>query len=187
MKLSLKRIIPVLLLLILVIAFLAGRGNPQDTTAGAEETLSLVTDAPEEATPESTETETAETPQKASEEITSTVEEDGIYDGKDEVAEYIHVYGHLPSNYITKAEARKLGWEGGSLKEYAPGKCIGGDYFGNYEGSLPTKKGRTYYECDIDTLNWKNRGSRRIIYSNDGLIYYTGDHYETFQLLYGEE
>ena len=102
------------------------------------------------------------------------------------MAEYIHIYGHLPSNYITKKEAESLGWSGGSLRDVAPGKCIGGDRFGNYEGSLPAKKGRTYYECDIDTLNWKNRGSRRIIYSNDGLIFYTGDHYETFEQLYGE-
>ncbi len=109
------------------------------------------------------------------------------YDDRDSVALYIHLYGKLPSNYITKKEAESLGWSGGSVEKFAPGKCIGGTYFGNYEGLLPSKKGREYHECDIDTLGKKSRGAKRIIYSNDGLIYYTEDHYETFELLYGEE
>lgn len=113
------------------------------------------------------------------------VSEDGEYWTKDEVALYIHLFGHLPKNYITKSEAQDLGWSGGSLEPYAPGCSIGGGYFGNYEGLLPAKKGRKYTECDIDTRGKKSRGSKRIVFSNDGLIYYTGDHYETFTLLYG--
>lgn len=113
--------------------------------------------------------------------------EEGVYDSKDEVALYIHIYGKLPSNYITKKEAKALGWEGGSLMDIAPGKCIGGDYFGNYEGLLPEEDGREYHECDIDTLDKKSRGAKRIIYSNDGYIYYTEDHYESFELLYEGE
>jgi hypothetical protein len=109
-------------------------------------------------------------------------DEDGAYTSKEDVALYIHVYGKLPSNFITKKQAKKLGWTGGSLEEYAPGKCIGGDYFGNYEGLLP--KDQEYYECDIDTLGKKKRGAKRIIYSDDGHIYYTDDHYESFELLY---
>ena len=116
-----------------------------------------------------------------------SIDENGIYTSKDDVALYIYTYGKLPSNFITKKEAKKLGWEGGSLEEYAPGKSIGGDYFGNYEELLPEKKGREYHECDIDTKGKKKRGAKRIIYSNDGLIYYTDDHYKTFTLLYGEE
>ncbi len=112
--------------------------------------------------------------------------EDGVYTSKDDVALYIHIYGKLPGNFITKREAQQLGWPGGSLEDYAPGKCIGGGKFGNYEGLLPEKKGRVYHECDIDTLGKKSRGAKRIVYSNDGLIYYTGDHYESFELLYGE-
>ena len=84
-------------------------------------------------------------------------------------------------------EAQKLGWEGGSLEPYAPNCCIGGSRFGNYEGILPEKPGREYTECDIDTLGKKSRGAKRIVFSNDGLIYYTDDHYKTFELLYGEE
>lgn len=116
-----------------------------------------------------------------------TVRENGIYDSKEEVALYLSIYKKLPSNYITKKEANALGWSGGGLDDYAYGKCIGGDYFGNYEEKLPVKKGRSYYECDIDTLHANSRGAKRIVYSNDGLIYYTEDHYETFVLLYGKE
>ena len=114
------------------------------------------------------------------------ISEDGVYDSAEDVALYIHLYGHLPSNYMTKQEAEELGWEGGSLEKYAPGMCIGGNRFGNYEGLLPDKDGRTYTECDIDTLGAEKRGAKRIVFSNDGLIYYTGDHYESFVLLYGE-
>ncbi|MBR6609881.1 MAG: ribonuclease [Oscillospiraceae bacterium] len=117
----------------------------------------------------------------------AVIDEDGSYFDKENVALYIHTYGRLPDNFITKDEARDLGWEGGSVEKYAPGKAIGGDRFGNYEGLLPKKKGRTYTECDIDTDGYHSRGSRRIVFSNDGLIYYTHDHYESFELLYGEE
>ena len=100
------------------------------------------------------------------------------------MALYIHTYGRLPGNFITKNEAKKLGWEGGSVEDYAPGKCIGGSRFGNYEGLLPDKEGREYFECDIDTLGASGRGAKRIVFSNDGLVYYTGDHYKTFEQLY---
>ena len=123
----------------------------------------------------------------AQEEETPAIEEDGTYTTKEDVVRYIHTYGHLPENFITKKQAQALGWEGGSLEPYAPGKCIGGSRFGNYEGILPEKDGRTYTECDIDTLGASKRGGKRIVFSNDGLIYYTEDHYETFELLYGED
>jgi len=136
-------------------------------------------------TPENTdETEIpADTPELSN----SAIAEDGVYTSKEDVALYLHTYGRLPSNFITKDEARDLGWSGGGLEDYAPGKCIGGDRFGNYEGLLPEKDGRTYTECDIDTLGKSSRGAKRIVFSNDGLIYYTDDHYESFTLLYGEE
>ena len=113
------------------------------------------------------------------------VSEDGEYWKKDDVALYIHLFGHLPKNYITKEQAQSLGWEGGSLEPYAPGCSIGGGWFGNYEELLPKKRGRTYTECDIDTRGKRSRGAKRIVFSNDGLIYYTDDHYESFTLLYG--
>ena len=212
-----KRLIPFLLIAVLLLGLLGGCGvvNSQDVldlandvleealtetpepeglvleTAGPEETPAPTqkpaeTPSPKptpEPTPEPTPAPTAEpTP-----EPTPQLAEDGSYTTKEDVALYIHLYGHLPDNFITKKEAQKLGWGGGSLEPYAPGKCIGGDYFGNYEGLLPEKKGRKYTECDIDTLGAKSRGAKRIIFSNDGLIYYTDDHYESFELLYGEE
>lgn len=118
---------------------------------------------------------------------TAQIDEDGAYTTKDDVALYIHTYGHLPDNFITKKDVQALGWPGGSLEPYAPGKCIGGSRFGNYEGLLSEADGRTYTECDIDTLGADSRGAKRIVFSNDGLIYYTEDHYKSFELLYGEE
>lgn len=118
----------------------------------------------------------------------SPVSEEGTYTSKEDVAAYLHEYGHLPSNYITKKEAKALGWVSseGNLDEVAPGMNIGGDYFGNYEGTLPEADGRNYHECDID-FDGTYRNGKRIVYSDDGLIYYTEDHYETFELLYREE
>lgn len=102
--------------------------------------------------------------------------------GFQEVADYIQEHHELPPIYITKKEARKLGWEPseGNLHKVAPGKSIGGDVFRNREGLLPNKKGRIWYEADIHYTGGK-RGSDRILYSNDGLIYQTTNHYKTFQ------
>ncbi len=106
----------------------------------------------------------------------------GYYYLKDDVALYIHTFGKLPPNFISKNKAKALGWSGGSVEDYYPGGAIGGDRFGNYEGLLP--KGKNYYECDIDTQGKSSRGSKRIIYSTDGSVYYTSDHYESFTQLY---
>ena len=116
---------------------------------------------------------------------TVTVDEDEYYSSKDEVAAYIHQFHHLPDNYITKTKAKKLGWEQteGNLWDVLPGMSIGGGPFNNYDGKLPEEAGREYKECDID-YNGGARGGKRIVYSNDGLIFYTGDHYETFERLY---
>lgn len=115
------------------------------------------------------------------------IEESGNYTSKDQVALYLHTYGRLPENYITKRDAEDLGWDSkkGNLWEVAPGMSIGGSRFGNYEGALPDKKGRKYFECDID-YEGGYRGAKRLIYSDDGLIFYTEDHYNTFEQLYGE-
>ena len=114
------------------------------------------------------------------------IDQYGSYTTKEDVALYIHTYGCLPQNFITKDQARQAGWNGGSLEPYCPGMCIGGDSFGNREGLLPKAQGRSWTECDINTLGADSRGAERIVFSNDGLIYYTGDHYESFTLLYGQ-
>ncbi|MFR9000994.1 MAG: ribonuclease domain-containing protein [Anaerobutyricum soehngenii] len=130
---------------------------------------------------------TSTTEKKQIDETDGYLDKDGSYTSKEDIMNYLIEYGQLPTNFITKKEAKKLGWSGGSLEPYAPGKCIGGDYFGNYEQRLPVVSGRTYHECDIDTLNAKSRGAKRIIYSDDGQIYYTDDHYKSFTLLYGDD
>ena len=114
-----------------------------------------------------------------------SVEKDGSYTTPEDVAEYIHTFGTLPKNFITKSEAQALGWESskGNLWDVAPDMSIGGDYFGNYEGLLPKADGRKYTECDVNYTGGY-RGSERVIFSNDGLIFYTNDHYETFTQLY---
>ena len=155
---------------------------PAETSEDAEQPPA---EAPPAQSPEETPDETLDdTPDEPDE---PALDEGGSYTTKEDVALYIHLYGHLPSNFITKKQAEALGWPGGSLEPYAPGKCIGGGRFGNYEGLLPEADGRKYTECDIDTLGRKSRGAKRIVFSNDGLIYYTEDHYESFELLYGEE
>lgn len=111
--------------------------------------------------------------------------EDGVYDTADEVALYLVTYHHLPSNFMTKKEARKIGWSSGALNQVAEGKCIGGDVYGNYEGVLPDISGN-YYECDIGTINSRKRGEKRLVWSDDFDVYYTEDHYETFVQLYGD-
>lgn len=165
--------------------------DTEEDTESAAMPASEAQEAAEEASEEPAQASDQETAAEETEEApaaeTPAIDEDGVYTTKDDVALYLHTYGHLPSNFITKKEAEKLGWSGGSLEPYAPGKCIGGSHFGNYEGILPEKDGRSYTECDIDTLGADKRGAKRIVFSNDGLIYYTEDHYETFELLYGEE
>lgn len=183
-----KRKLSLLLVLLFALALAACAARPETVPVADEPLPELVLLPGEGDTQPSAENgdgDEAQLPSEASGE--ETLAEDGVYDSKEDVALYIHLYGHLPGNYITKKEAEALGWSGGSLEPYAPGKCIGGGRFGNYEGLLPTADGRRYTECDIDTLGKQSRGAKRIVFSNDGLIYYTDDHYETFELLYGEE
>lgn len=158
--------------------------------ASKETTSSVTTTESTTTTTTTTTTKTAATTTTTAKPTTTTaaaIDKNGYYYSRDEVALYIHTYGWLPDNFITKAEAQDLGWTGGSVERYAPEMAIGGSRFGNYEGALPNAKGRVYYECDIDTLGRSSRGAKRIVFSNDGLIYYTDDHYESFTLLYGRE
>ena len=192
-KLNKRQILLIAAVALAAVLLLTGRLTP----AGLINSL-LGTDIPEaqqtyesvqpaetsEALPQA---EKSEPPEETAELEQAAIDEDGEYTSREEVALYIHTYGKLPQNFIKKNEAKKLGWEGGSLEPYAPGRSIGGDRFGNYEGLLPEAEGRRYTECDIDTMGRSSRGAKRIVFSNDGLIYYTGDHYKSFELLYGEE
>ncbi len=172
---NIKKLLPVLVLLLAAVwLFLPDTGNAAQTPAVTPApTQSLQTVAPK---PTAAPTPTPDE---------QMIDENGSYTTKDDVALYIHTYGHLPENFIKKKDAQDAGWTGGSLENVLPGMCIGGDYFGNYEEQLPKAKGRRWTECDINTLGARARGAERIIFSNDGLIYYTPDHYESFELLYG--
>ena len=178
-----KKILSTLLAVVLVLigSFFGLTGGEETADVTLSQQIQVL---PEEAVPETEAIpETEAQPQAPPETILQVVVGES-YTTKEDVALYIHTYGCLPDNFITKKEARALGWEGGGLEDYAPGKCIGGDHFGNYEGLLP--EDRDYRECDIDTLGKSSRGVKRIVFSDDGLIYYTDDHYESFELLYGE-
>ncbi|SHI49867.1 ribonuclease [Butyrivibrio fibrisolvens DSM 3071] len=105
------------------------------------------------------------------------LDEDGYYYDVESVVIYLETYDKLPSNFITKSEAKALGWEGGSVEDYKEGAAIGGDKFGNREGILPDNN---YTECDIDTNGKDSRGACRLVFSDDGQYYYTEDHYESF-------
>ena len=153
---------------------------PSASSTAAVTTVTEYIETSEE-TSSSSAAETTETETAAESETETAIDRDGSYTKKDDVALYIHTYGSLPSNFITKKEAEKLGWDGGSLEPYAPGKCIGGDRFGNYEGILPDGR---YTECDINTLGKRSRGSKRIVFDTEGNIYYTEDHYSSFEKLY---
>ena len=185
---TMRKILPVLLILLALLILLppardkvAPSAAPQPQQA---ETVSLMTEpSPPDggfdaaAQPSEDEAADGQSDQKL-------LPEDGSYTTKEDVAQYLIQYGHLPGNFITKSDAKKAGWNGGSLDAVLPGKCIGGDRFGNQEGLLPKAKGRSWRECDINTLGKKSRGPERLVYSSDGLIYYTDDHYESFALLY---
>ncbi len=168
---------------------IADAAETENGIADVSEAELKTTDAAKEDQPAESPAETgnAETDESAANEELS-VEFGEEYSDRDHVALYIHLYKELPPNYITKDEARDLGWDSGkgNLWEIAPGMSIGGDYFGNREGLLPKKKGRSYYECDINYAGGY-RGGERIVFSSDGLVYYSEDHYENFELLYDEE
>ena len=175
-----------LLLAVLLLLGLTGCG---------EEVIDLTEDVFSE--PESSETAVLEetpdepglpdTPEADPDTSDSAVTEGEYYYDLEHVVLYLDRYGVLPDNYITKDEARELGWEGGSVENYLDGAAIGGDRFGNREGLLPEAEGRSYTECDIDTDGRSSRGAKRLVFSNDGLYFYTEDHYETFDELYVTE
>ena len=151
-----------------------------------------INDAPADATTPSTSlstsisTETTTLPSESTE-PELYLDPEGSYNSKEDVALYIHLYGCLPRNYVTKSYAKDtLGCSTSRVEDYWPGGAIGGDVFGNREGRLPSAPGRTWTECDINTWGKYSRGAERIVFSNDGLVYYTSDHYYTFELLYGD-
>lgn len=109
-------------------------------------------------------------------------------DGKNGIDHFIFVYGFLPEYHISQNEAYLRGWRPwkGNLDQIAPGAVIGGDIYENRDGRLPDSLGRIWYEADFD-YSGGYRNKRRIVFSNDGLMFVTYDHYLTFSEIYWED
>ncbi len=123
-----KKLLSILLVLAMLVS-LAGCAFWEDVSVGSNSSVLNELNDTTETTTQNAATSEEDVP-----------DPDGSYTSKEDVALYIHLYGCLPSNFITKSEARKLGWKSGSVEKYAPGKCIGGDRFGNYEGYFPRRQ-----------------------------------------------
>lgn len=123
----------------------------------------------------------------ATKSIYDAVEESGLYTTRDSVAAYLCKFDKLPSNYVDKNEGKSLyeSKTGNTFEKWnfnpwtTLGVMIGGDVFDNREVLLPNG---SYREADVD-YSAKNRGTKRLIYQSDCVIYYTADHYETFNKL----
>lgn len=178
-----KRIIALLLALTFVLGFTGCAAAPTTTAPNTTAaTVAPTTTVPETTVPETTVPETT-----LPTETEPLLAIDGHYNSKEDVALYVHLYGCLPRNYVTKDYAKyTLGCSTSRVQDYWPDGAIGGDIFYNREGRLPAKEGRVYYECYINTWGKYSNGAERIVFSNDGLVYYTSDHYATFELMYGE-
>jgi len=182
-----KKLRNLLLLLSTLLLLLGGCiRRPDPGTAGIIVSTPQATETPAGSAAPSADPKETSSPLPSASAEPEAIARDTTCDDKACVALYLHTYGQLPSNFMTKKQARKLGWESGPLWKKAEGMCIGGDKFSDYSDNLPNQY--EFYECDINTLGKKKRGAERIVYTKDGsLIYYTPDHYESFELLYGEE
>jgi ribonuclease len=152
--------------------------NPQSNPAPGSPTPAPASPAP--AAPPAQPSLPPATPQSPPQ-LAPTINPGNLSTSFDDVMTHISNFGKLPDNFITKTEAKKLGWKPkkGNLADVAPGKSIGGDPFANNEGRLPNAPGRQWYEADINYTSGY-RGDDRIVYSNDGLFYKTSNHYITF-------
>lgn len=167
-----RRIYGLALLIFFVFSFISGCATQVDLddTELSNATIGTITE---------TKTTTAPETESDSE---FQVNEGEFYYSAEDVAAYLRTFGALPPNYITKEEATELGWDSskGNLWDVADGYVIGGNRFGNREGLLPDAKGRKWFECDVD-YEGGYRNERRLVYSDDGLIYFTDDHYSSFE------
>ncbi len=169
----------ILLIVFLSLLLIAGCSAEAIAPPEVQEPALSESEATERAVlPQTEETQSAEDDA----ELLPPLEENQAYYEANDVADYLIEFGHLPPNYLTKSEARDLGWiaEDGNLWDVTDKGVIGGDTFGNREGLLPKAKGRKYYEADVN-YNGGRRGADRLVFSNDGLIFYTQDHYDSFE------
>ncbi|MBQ8851506.1 MAG: hypothetical protein IJZ66_03605 [Oscillibacter sp.] len=191
-----KRISSLFLSLTLLLG-LVGCGGNSDELAGAilDAAISAVEDY--DSSSGSSSDQVLFLPEASGDSVSTALPEDGSYEETgfvpvqgeyyydlESVVLYLDTYGELPDNYITKSEARSLGWEGGTPECFLEGAAIGGDTFGNREGILPDGD---YTECDLNTNGADSRGAERLVFSDDGHYYHTEDHYETFTEVWVED
>jgi hypothetical protein len=124
-----------------------------------------------------------------SQDILEVIQENKKYTSKDSVAAYIYLFHKLPANYINKSAAQELyeakgntftKWNFNPLNVL--GYMVGGDVYYNNEKKLPVIS-MVYYEADVDYFG-DNRGTKRLVWTTDGAVFYTANHYETFVKLY---
>ncbi len=189
-----RKLLALAALLLAGLLILTGCGGPEkvsfaDPTADLPLATAAVTkaatEAPSGTAAKASAKKATKAPKKSPTASPAPAEKTGPVTAPQEIADYIFVHGELPPNFITKDEAKALGWDSSRnyVSDAAPGKSLGGDRYGNYEGLLPKAKGRKFYECDCNYTGGK-RGAERIVYSSDGHVWYSPDHYETFTELY---
>lgn len=179
------RLTGALLALLLVFSVLSGCGGaasgvPSSTAAPAADAVSAA-DAPSDAEAD------AVSPGESDKSSPAALDEGGEYTSAEDVALYLHLYAHLPQNFIAKKDARRARLERRRAGRLRRRQMHRRRPVRKLRRTSAGRARREYHECDIDTLHAASRGAKRIVYSNDGLIYYTEDHYESFILLYGEE
>lgn len=182
-----KRLLALLLAALLALSALTATAFAEDWREQLRKAYGLEEEAPT-ATPKPTKKAKKATATPKPTRSSNKTQNAGPITEPQEIVNYLAKYGRLPDNFITKKEARALGWDNyyNYVGDVAPGKSIGGDYFGNYDGKLPSKKGRKWYECDTG-YKGRKRTASRLLYSTDGLYYYTEDHYNTFTQMFPEE
>ena len=191
MKKTMRILLALMLALLMFWGDLAPIAAGSGTVTSAQAEILAKNKKKKKATPTPTvsaETETSppgDDAERKPEEITPTPVPKGPIIDPQSIADYLFAHGELPDNFITKREAQSLGWDSryNYLSDVAPGKSIGGDYFGNYEEKLPVEKGISYHEADCYYTGGK-RNAYRIIYSSNGRVWYTEDHYNTFTELF---
>ena len=183
-----KKTLRMLLALVLALGLLLGEAAPAFAAPGTESSVladTLARSRKKKNTPTPGPKETPTPAPAEQSEMTPTPVPEGPITDPQSIADYIFAHGELPDNFITKKEAQALGWDSSRnyVSDVAPGKSIGGDWFGNYQGKLPRAKGRTFRECDCNYVKGKRKDDR-IVWSSDGRVWFTDDHYETFTELF---
>jgi len=177
-------------LLSLVLAFVLSCGEVGgDFNSSPSQNANVSSSSSQSTDVNSSSSQNANVSSSSLQDILDAILETGIYTAKDSVATYIYLFHKLPSNYVNKATGQTL-YENETGNTFSKwnfnpwtllGVMIGGDIFYNNEGLLPSEN--SYRECDVDYHD-SSRGTKRLIYTLNGIVYYTANHYESFTKIY---